>query len=98
MRELVTTLILTATVTLAYADPPLPGYERVVDVSNLDPYARLYAYRQYQKDRRAALRAKYQAGVAAAKAQQEKKQANTKPATTAESLFAQKMTERHATE
>jgi hypothetical protein len=98
MIKLVTTLILIATVTLFYADPPLPKYERVVDVSNLDPYARFYAYRQYQKDRRAAFRAKYQARVADAKARQEMKQANTKPVTTAESLFAQKIAERHATE
>ncbi len=102
MKTLITTLALVATITFADARPKA-NYTPVVEISGLHPYASFDAYRQYRVDQRAELRNK-------AAERKEKSVAANKPiptyshtyklsakTTTAESLFAAKMAERHGT-
>jgi hypothetical protein len=92
MKNLITILTLIATVALAKADYPKPRYQPVVDISEIHPYAKLDAWREYRKARHA----QFAAGSTKAKAKQATEQATKPVPLTAESLFAAKMAERHA--
>ena len=99
-----TTLSLVATITLANAERPKANYTPVVEISRIHPYAKMDAYRAYLAERRVLVSNK-------AAERKEKSVAANKPiptyshtyklpakTTTAESLFAAKMAERHGTE
>ena len=88
MKTLITTLSLVAISTLASAERPKANYTPVVEIGYIHPYARIDAYRAYQAERNAAVRAQTEKAVA-------NRQQENKP--TAESLFAAKMAERHGT-
>ena len=103
MKTLITTLSLVATITLANAERPKANYTPVVDIKDIHPYAVVDAWRAYRVERNAAVRDK-------AAERKEKSVAANKPiptyshtyklpakTTTAESLFAAKMAERHGT-
>ena len=104
MKALITTLSLVATITLANAERPKANYTPVVEIGQLHPYARIDAYRAYVAERRAAVRNKSaerkEKSVAANKPIPTYSHTYKLPAktTTAESLFAAKMAERHGTE
>jgi hypothetical protein len=93
MKTLITTLSLVATITLANAERPKANYTPVVEIGTINPYAKLDAWRSYQKDRNAASHVRRVETKTDAKQQEENKPAPI----TAESLFAAKMAERHGT-
>src|SRR5262245_34430141 len=95
LKPLITTLSLVATITLASAERPKANYTPVVEISEIHPYARVDAYRAYRAERRAAFRAQTAKGKE--KAVVKRLEENKPASTTAESLFAAKMAERHGT-
>jgi hypothetical protein len=89
MKNLITIVSLAATIALANAEFPKASYQPVVDISEIHPYAKLDAWRAYQKERRT----RFTERTDQAKANRVKE---AKPAPlTAESLFAAKIAERH---
>jgi hypothetical protein len=102
MKTLIATLSLVATITLTNADYPKPNYQAVVDISDINPYARLDAWKAYRADRRAQISRR--SAETKAKTEVKRQEAKTStssfvknPKSSAESLFAQKMAERHGT-
>jgi hypothetical protein len=93
MKTLITTLSLVATITLANAERLKANYTPVVEIGAVNPWAKLDAWRSYQKNRNAASHARSAETKAEAKQQEENKPAPI----TAQSLFAAKMAERHGT-